>query len=190
MRLKTLLIGLLFLPCTAYLQILTGPPTYVMETTMEMPSGKVFFENYFLDKTMRLDFYHTGNAMEDHFATDQVVSDGLWSGSKSLLTDRLELGQYFFEVLDAESKTLIYSRGFSSIFGEWQTTPDADKGSATFHESLRFPWPRKPVLVSNTSKKNFLHVLVPLRADQNRFFGHGNRIDSYRKFHYFYLLPV
>jgi len=147
MQLKTLLIGLLFLPVTAYLQILTGPATYIEETTMDVPAGNVVFENFFLDKTMRLDFYHTGNATEEHFVTDQVVSDGIWPGSKTQLVDRLELGQYFFEVIESETKTLIYSRGFSSIFGEWQSTPEADKGSSTFHESIRFPWPKKPVLV-------------------------------------------
>jgi hypothetical protein len=147
MRFKVLLTALFFIPLTAYLQVLTGPATYVVETTMEMPSAKVVFENFFLDKTMRLDLYHTGNATEDHFAVDQVVSDGIWPGSRTILIDKLELGQYFFEVLDNETKTTIYSRGFSSIFGEWQTTPEADKGSATFHESLRFPWPKKPVIV-------------------------------------------
>ena len=112
-----------------------------------MPAGKVVFENFFLDKTMRLDLYHTGNATEEHFTTDQVVSDGIWPGSRTQLIDRLGLGQYFFEVLDSETKMPIYSRGFSSIFGEWQSTPEAEKGNGTFHESLRFPWPKKPVVV-------------------------------------------
>jgi hypothetical protein len=147
MRFKPLLIGLVFLPFTAYLQILTGPGIYIEETTMDVPAGKVAFENFFLDKTMRLDLYHSGNATEEHFAIDQVVSDGIWPGSKTQLVDRLELGQYFFEVLDSETKMTIYSRGFSSIFGEWQSTPEAEKGNGTFHESLRFPWPKKPVLV-------------------------------------------
>jgi hypothetical protein len=147
MRLKALLIGFLFLPFTAYLQILIGPAVSVVETNMDVPAGKVAFENFFLDKTMRLDLYHTGNATEEHFTTDQVVSDGIWPGSKTQLVDRLGRGQYFFEVLDSETKTPIYSRGFSSIFGEWQTTPEAEKGNETFHESLRFPWPRKPVIV-------------------------------------------
>ena len=39
----------------------------------------------------------------------------------STLIDELELGYYFLEVIDQESKTLLYSRGFSSIFGEWQS---------------------------------------------------------------------
>jgi hypothetical protein len=114
---------------------------------MEMPGATLSFENFFRDKTMRLDYYHSGNATEDHFVTDQIVSDGIWSGSKTQLIDKLELGEYFFEVLDGETKAVIYSRGFSSIFAEWQSTPEAEKGSATFHESLRFPWPNKPVMV-------------------------------------------
>jgi hypothetical protein len=147
MRFKVLFIGLLFIPLMAHLQVLTGPTINVVEVTMDSPAGKPLFEQYFVDKTMRLDFYHSGTASEDQFSIDQVVSDGKWPGSKNQLLDKLELGQYFFEVLDTETKTTIYSRGFSSLFGEWQTTPDADKNRGTFHESIRFPWPKKPVLV-------------------------------------------
>src|SRR5271157_3897871 len=144
MKLKFLSLGFVFIPITCYLQVLTGPAN--AEVLADAPAG-VSYENYFLDKTMRLDLYHTGNSKEDHFAIDQVVSDGIWPGSRTQLVDRLGLGMYSFEVLDNETKTLIYSRGFCSIFGEWQSTPEAEKESGTFHESLRFPWPKKPVLV-------------------------------------------
>jgi len=147
MRFKNLLIGFVLLPFTSYLQVLTGPTVYTGEITTEIQAGKASFESFFLDKTMRLDLYHTGNAKEDHFTIDQIVSDGIWPGSKTQLVDKLNLGSYYVEVLDAETKTLIYSRGFSSIFGEWQSTPEAEKEFGTFHESLRFPWPKKPVLV-------------------------------------------
>jgi hypothetical protein len=116
------------------------------------------FENTFLDKTMRLDFYHSGNSKEEHFAIDQIVSDGKWAGSKIQLLDNLQLGPYFFEIMDKESGQMIYSRGFANIFGEWQTTPEADQVWGTFHESLRFPWPKKDVLVSikkRDEKNNF-----------------------------------
>ncbi len=42
---------------------------------------------------------------------------------------------------------LLYSRGFASVFGEWQTIPEAAEKWGTFHESMRFPWPLKPVTV-------------------------------------------
>jgi len=120
--------------------------------------GNVAFGSYFKDKTMRLDFYHTGNNKEEKFAVDNVLSDGVWAGSRTVLIDKLELGPYFFEVIDKESKVLLFSRGFANIFGEWQTTPEAAIQWGTFHESLRFPWPLKPV-----------KVIVKKRDEMNKF---------------------
>jgi hypothetical protein len=110
-------------------------------------NGNVSFDNYFLDKTMRLDYFHSGLATEEHFAKDRVVSDGIWSGSKKSLIDEIKLGLYFFEVIDKESKVLLYSRGFASVFGEWQTIPEASESWGTFHESVRLPWPKNAVTV-------------------------------------------
>jgi hypothetical protein len=52
-----------------------------------------------------------------------------------------------FEVVDPSAQRVLYSRGFSSIFGEWITTTEARSIHRTFHESLRFPWPRHTVQV-------------------------------------------
>ena len=120
--------------------------------------SQVIFENSFLDKTMRLDFYHSGTSTEEHFAIDQIVSDGKWPGSKTQLIDNLKLGPYFFEVTDLRTGKFVYSRGFANIFGEWQTTPEADKTWGTFHESLRFPWPKEEIRVTikkRDSKNSF-----------------------------------
>ena len=110
-------------------------------------NGNVEFGKFFTDKTMRLDYFHSGTSAEEHFATDRIVSDGVWSGSKSILIDELRLGLYFVEIADRDSKTLLYSRGFASVFGEWQTIPEAGEKWGTFNESFRFPWPLKPVTV-------------------------------------------
>ena len=117
------------------------------KTIAVVNNGNVKFDSYFKDKTMRLDYFHSGTTAEEHFAVDQTVNDGIWSGSKSVLIDRLELGPYFFEVIDKESKVLLYSHGFANVFGEWQSVPEAKTQWGTFHESLRFPWPLKPVTV-------------------------------------------
>jgi len=110
-------------------------------------NGNVAFDRYFSDKTMRLDYDHSGNSREEHFAVDRIVSDGPWPGSRFVLIDKLELGSYFFQVIDKESKILLFSRGFASIFGEWSETPEADKTWGSYNESMRFPWPLKPVSV-------------------------------------------
>lgn len=109
--------------------------------------GNVAYDDYFLDKTMRFDYFHTGDAGHELFSPDRTVSDGPWPGSRTQLIDPLELGLYLFEIADDETNVLLYSRGFASIFGEWQTTPEAGETYGTFHESIRFPWPKKPVNV-------------------------------------------
>src|SRR5205807_2624061 len=51
------------------------------------------------------------------------------------------------EVHDQASGKLLYSRGFSSIYGEWVTTDEAKNATRTFAESLRFPAPDAAVQI-------------------------------------------
>lgn len=98
--------------------------------------------------TMRLDYFHTGNTTQELFSVDRVVIEPLpWPGNPAKAIDTTNRGAYYFEVKDLASKRLLYSRGFSSIYGEWVTTEEAKKPTRTFHESLRFPAPEAPVQV-------------------------------------------
>jgi hypothetical protein len=98
--------------------------------------------------TMRLDYYHTGNAGQEMFSVDRVVIEPLpWPGDPAKAIDDTSLGAYCFEVRDRASGKLLYSRGFSSVFGEWATTDEAENANRTFSESLRFPAPSNPVKI-------------------------------------------
>jgi hypothetical protein len=97
---------------------------------------------------MRLDYYHTGDATSEVFSMDRVVIEPLpWPGHPSQAIDSSNLGKYLFEVRDAKTKQLLYSRGFASIYGEWETTDEAKTVKRTFQESLRFPAPTAPVSI-------------------------------------------
>lgn len=97
-------------------------------------------------QTMRLDYYHTGNSKQEFFSVDRVVIEPLpWPGDPDQSIDNSNLGKYLFEVREQNSKRLLYSRGFASIFGEWETTDEAAQMLRTFHESLRFPAPETSV---------------------------------------------
>ncbi len=99
-------------------------------------------------RTMRLDYYHTGSATEERFSLDRVVVEPLpWPGNPARPIDDTNLGKYFFQVIDRQSRRVLYSRGFASIFGEWQETDEAKEASRTFSESLRFPAPERPVQI-------------------------------------------
>jgi hypothetical protein len=97
-------------------------------------------------QTMRLDYFHTGNATQEHFSLDRIVIEPLpWPGNMTKTIDNTNLGKYFFEVIDQQTKRVLYSRGFASIYGEWETTDEAKAMMRTFSESLRFPAPAAPV---------------------------------------------
>ncbi|MGA2458731.1 MAG: IgA Peptidase M64 [Terriglobales bacterium] len=100
-------------------------------------------------RTMRVDYYHTGNSHEEWFSLDRVVLEPLdWPGNLNKAIDDSQLGDYLFEVRERDSGKLVYSRGFNSVFGEWKTTAEALHANRTFSESLRFPTPGVPVEVS------------------------------------------
>ena len=98
-------------------------------------------------RTMRVDYFHTGDASHEQFALDGVAIEGAWPGPLDRWVDESNLGKYFFQVLDRGTNRVVYSRGFASIFGEWQTTDEAKQQRRAFHESVRFPAPDKPVQV-------------------------------------------
>lgn len=116
------------------------------------------FDAAFKAGTMRVDLFHTGGTVVEGFSIDRVVADGPWSGSRTRLVDETNLGNYLFLVIDPATNATLFSRGYSSIFGEWETTDEAQKSRQTFHESLRFPWPKRAVQV------------VVKRRDKNNLF--------------------
>ncbi len=125
------------------------------------------FARYFRDKTMRVDYYHTGDATQEIISLERVVSDGPWAGSRTRLLDDVVYGKYFFEVFDLKSDRLIYSRGFASLYGEWETTAEARSTQRTYHESLRFPWPLSPVriVLKKRDSLNVFHAIAEIEVD-------------------------
>ena len=105
--------------------------------------------SYGAPRTLRVDYYHTGNSHEEWFSLDRVVLEPLeWPGNLNKSVDESQLGNYLFEVREQGSGKLVYSRGFNSVFGEWKTTEEALHGNRTLSESLRVPSPEAPVEVS------------------------------------------
>ncbi len=121
-----------------------------------LAAALVPFEEWSTGGTFRLDYFHTGIATEEHVSLHRVRAEGEWPGSRTQLLDDTNLGKYRFEVRDLASQTPLYSRGFASIYGEWETTGEARRGVwRTFHESQRFPEPKQPVqLVLQVRKGN------------------------------------
>jgi len=115
------------------------------------------YDVYFTNVTMRVDYYHIGTKGQEQITLDKVYKEGEWAGSKTQLLDPLNLGEYFVKVSDLQTNALLYSRGFCSVFDEWQTTDDALNGiSKTFHETVRFPFPKQKSYVTLCRRDKFV----------------------------------
>ena len=94
--------------------------------------------------TLRLDYFHTGNATEERFALDSLAVEGPWPGNPRRPVDDTNLGRYLFEVRDRATNAVVYSRGFASIYGEWETTEEASRGLAHVPRVGALPHARGP----------------------------------------------
>lgn len=141
---------------------------FILVCSSVFGQDRMLFDRFFLDKTMRVDVYHTGTKGQETFALDEVYEEGPWPGSKVNLVDTLNLGEYLVRIYDVATNQMIYSRGYSTIFNEWQTTGEATAGvHRTFSETVRFPYPRRPVQVtiSRRDKHMMFGELYRLKVD-------------------------
>ncbi|MFT3752265.1 MAG: M64 family metallopeptidase [Paludibacter sp.] len=105
------------------------------------------YNDYFTEKACRVDFYFAGNAHSTNAYIDKICQEPFWGGRRSNLPNDMNLGQYRFQILDSLSNQLIYTDGFSTLYFEWQSTPEAQLVNKGFEQSIQFPYPQKAVKV-------------------------------------------
>jgi hypothetical protein len=110
------------------------------------------FNDFFEDKTLRLDYYHSGDKDHEFYSVDQLIMEPYWGGSKVNLIDIFDYGKYKFTVVDLIYDSIIYSRTYCTLFGEWQTTDEATKTVKSFSETVVFPYPKHSVRVDFYSR--------------------------------------
>ena len=142
------------------------------------------FNKYFVDKTLRFDYYHTGNKDSELLSFNRLIEEGPWSGSKNNLIDNLNFGNYFVKVFDDSTNSLIYSRGFSDLYQEWQTTDEAKTITRTMEGSFVIPFPKNKIKVEidRRDKQNNFVKKYEYVVDPNNYFIIKEKISSYPDF--------
>ncbi|MDD4967938.1 MAG: M64 family metallopeptidase [Paludibacter sp.] len=103
------------------------------------------YNDFFLDKACRVDFHLCGNAQQTSVFLDNIKLEPFWGGRHAHLSKDLNLGDYRFRVLDSLSSQQIYCDGFSALYREWQSTPEASITSKSFEQTIQFPFPKKAI---------------------------------------------
>ncbi len=116
------------------------------------------YNSFFTDKACRVDFHFCGNARETAVFLDKIKQEPFWGGRRGHLSTDLNLGDFRFRVLDSLTNEQIFIDGFSALFHEWQSTPEALIASKSFEQTIQFPFPQKAV-----------NLIIEKRQDLNKW---------------------
>ena len=103
------------------------------------------FNKYFRNKSLRFDFLLGGDHEKVVVYPANIKQEPHWAGNTMNLVDPFDYGTYRFRVFDEKSDSLIFAKGFSTLFQEWQTTAEAKSTQKTFYQAAIFPFPKKTV---------------------------------------------
>ncbi|MFT6866025.1 MAG: hypothetical protein ACJA08_000852 [Cyclobacteriaceae bacterium] len=118
---------------------------FLIHTSCQQPKPiPTTYDRYFSEGSLRIDYFHTGDANSETVEVDQLYIYPEWAGSLVNLIDQINYGAYYHKIYDEASGTLIYSKGFDSYFKEYQVSDPALEGQVKqFHESAIIPNARK-----------------------------------------------
>ncbi|MCM1312950.1 MAG: IgA Peptidase M64 [Bacteroides sp.] len=108
------------------------------------------FDDYFKNKTLRLDYIFAGDSASQAIYFEQAFSMPQWAGRKDRLSEKFLNGNGQITVRDHKNGDIIYVHTFSTLFQEWQTTEEATKVRKAFETSYIVPFPKQAVDVTVT----------------------------------------
>ncbi len=120
------------------------------------------FNDYFINKTLRIDYYHIGDKSSEIITLDHMYQYGVWAGSIKNIIDHFNNGKYYAKIFDSKSGDLIFSKGFDSYFGEYITSTPAEEGiKRTYSESVLIPFPKNEIIfeIDKRNRENKLEKI-------------------------------
>ena len=108
--------------------------------------AQVHFDDFFTTKTLRIDYLLGGNNIEENVFLYQMKQEPNYGGPRLHLIDGDSTGTYRYAVYDSASGSLIFSKGFCTLYQEWRGTPEAKKVRKAYPMSATLPFPKHTIL--------------------------------------------
>ena len=97
------------------------------------------FDDFFTNKTLRVDYLFNGNAQKQEISLDELVSLPGWPEEEIFLINfRLE-GNGQIRMKDKTTGKVIYRTSFSSLFQEWVSEEEASRVTGDSKTLFYFP---------------------------------------------------
>ena len=160
----------------------------IIFSELSCPAFSVDFSKYFEDRTLRVDYIRTGNAKKNTVnAVTFSQKSGQWAGSTVNLLDPFNYGSFRVLVKDAATGTDLYSRTYSTLFGEYAATPAGKKKIADFEETVLIPYPQNSIEIhfqERDKERNFYTQKVTVFDPRTAKVTPKNSEYKARKLHY------
>ncbi|MGQ8868387.1 M64 family metallopeptidase [Myroides sp. TSA_177.3] len=105
------------------------------------------FNQYFENKTLRLDYIFGGNAQEQFIVLDELARYPEWAGRTHHLSENTLRGNGQVRLYDEATNQLIYTTSFSTLFQEWLSTEEAERATKSFENVFLVPFPKQKTKV-------------------------------------------
>lgn len=125
------------------------------------------FDDYFVDKTLRLDYIFTGNADKQDICLDELSSLPQWAGRHTHLSELPLAGNGEITVKDKATGKVIYRTSFSSLFQEWLGEKEAKVLTRGFENTFLVPYPKQPAEITVTLKDAYQKPCATLTHEVN-----------------------
>ncbi len=142
--------------------------------------AQIKFDDYFTKGALRLDVIEAGTASSENIYFHSLKREPYFSGSHHNLIDTLDLGYYYFYLYSLKDNKLIFSKGFATLFQEWQTTEEAKRHNRALNYSVRFPYPKDSVklVIKRRNRKNIFRKLFSLKINPANYFIKNEAVDT------------
>ena len=120
------------------------------------------FDDYFVDKTLRVDYTFAGNSDKQLIAVDELNVLPRWYGKKQRLSELPVEGNGQITVRDHRSGKVIYRNSFSTLFQEWLSYPEAAKNTQSFENVFLVPMPKDTVDITLDLRNNRREIMTSL----------------------------
>lgn len=120
------------------------------------------FNEYFTDKTLRIDYTFAGNESKQMIAVDELSVMPRWYGKKQHLAELPVEGNGQITVRDHHTGKVIYRNSFSTLFQEWITYPEAKTATKSFENVFLVPMPKDTADVTVDLRNNRRQVTTTL----------------------------
>ena len=126
------------------------------------------FDDYFEDRTLRLDYSFSGDNTLTNIYVDELVSLPRWYGRRERLAELPLRGNGQITVRSKADSTVIYRHAFSTLFQEWLATDEAKHTQKSFENVFLIPFPKDTIDITvelydyhDRTIASMTHTVVP-----------------------------